>query len=83
MSPASCGTPAYRARGKQHLPPEYVTAMLADQLILGGAPRSPIETLREDAAARAEWMKRATWLVPFAVIALGGLTAALLVEGGV
>jgi hypothetical protein len=74
---------AYAGEGKAHLAPEQVTAMLADQLIIGTGCRSPVETISDDAEKRARWMKRATWLVLFGVVALGGLTSALLIEGGV
>jgi hypothetical protein len=57
--------------------------MFVDQLVRGTGDHSPLETLLADADKRAKWMKRATWLVLFGAVALGGLTIALLVEGGV
>jgi hypothetical protein len=74
---------AYAEQGRVYLAQEQVAAMLVDQLVTGTGPRSPLETIRDDAENRAGWMKRATWLVLFGVIALGGLTTALLIEGGV
>jgi hypothetical protein len=74
---------AYTEQGTAHLAREQVAAMLVDQLVIGTQSRSPVETIRDDAENRAEWMKRATWLVLFGVVALGSLTVAILVEGGI
>jgi hypothetical protein len=63
--------------------PQGITGMFVDQLVQGTGQRSPIETLRDDAEKRASWMKWATWLVLFGVLALAALTSALLVKGGV
>jgi hypothetical protein len=73
---------AYAEEGQAHRSPEHLTGMFVDQLVRRTDP-SPLETLRDDAKERARWMKRATWLVLAGVVALGSLTSALLVEGGV
>jgi hypothetical protein len=73
---------AYAGNGRAHLAPNQVSAMFVDQLVRGKHTRSPIETLFDDAGDRAKWMKLATWLVLAGVVALAGLTVALLVEGG-
>ena len=65
------------------LTPEGVTGMFVDQLVRATGDSSPLESLLDDAEKRAKWMKRATWFVLFGVAALGGLTIALLVKGGV
>jgi hypothetical protein len=72
----------YRAKGRAHLAPKQVSAMLVDQLVRGSKPRSPIETLYADAEKRAKWMRWAGWLVLAGVVVLGSLTTMLLVEGG-
>ncbi len=67
-----------------HRTPEQLTGMLVDQFVRRADPRSsPLETLRDDAEKRAQWMTHATRLVLLGVLALAGLTGMLLVEGGV
>jgi hypothetical protein len=74
----------YAQQGLAHRTPEHLTGLFVDQLVKRADPQSsPLETLRADAAKRAKWVKRATWLVLSGVLALAVLTSALLVEGGV
>jgi hypothetical protein len=74
---------AYAKEGRAHRTPEHLTGLFVDQLVHRADARlSPLETLRDDAKKRARWMKCATWLVLAGVLVLGGLTSALLVEGG-
>jgi hypothetical protein len=74
----------YVQQGEAHLPPEHLTGLFVDQLIKrADTQSSPLETLRADAAKRAKWTKRATWLVLSGVLVLAVLTSALFVEGGV
>jgi hypothetical protein len=74
---------AYAQEGRAYRTPEQLTGLFVDQLVYrANVGLSPLETLRNDARTRSEWMERATWLVLSGVLALAALTITLLVEGG-
>jgi len=57
-----------------------VLGLVADQLICGSTPVSPLESLQQDTKVRGRWMARAMWLLVAAIAVMAGLVSVLLVK---
>jgi hypothetical protein len=68
----------YRHRARRTAP--EVLGLLADQLICGSTPVSPLESLQQDTKTRGRWMARAMWLLVAGIAVLAGLVGVLLVS---
>jgi hypothetical protein len=57
-----------------------VLGLVADQLICGSTPVSPLESLQQDTRVRGRWMARAMWLLVAGIAVMAGLVSVLLVK---